>query len=224
MKQIKQRMTVARQPARHLVLLCATTVALTVWTANVGAMELEVDDLDFKLRWDSTVKYSNAFRMAKQSQAVLGTYNPNLDDGDRNFNRGLISNRLDVLSEFDVVYQNSVGLRLSAAGWYDTAYNRSNDNPGWSGGAVPNSTSVGANSFTDATTRLHGRGVELLDAFVFGKTEIAGSQISGRLGRHALIWGESLFFGANGIAAGQASIDLVKLLCNSPTDTVVDGQ
>jgi hypothetical protein len=33
-----------------------------------------------------------------------------------------------------------------------------------------------------------------------------------RLGRHTLLWGESLFFGANGIAGGQAPLDLIKLL------------
>ncbi len=31
-----------------------------------------------------------------------------------------------------------------------------------------------------------------------------------RVGRHTLIWGESLFFGENGIAAGQAPIDFIK--------------
>ena len=32
------------------------------------------------------------------------------------------------------------------------------------------------------------------------------------MGRHTLLWGETLFFGGNGIAGGQAPLDLVKLL------------
>jgi hypothetical protein len=43
------------------------------------------------------------------------------------FKRGVVPNRLDLLSEFDVAYKQSYGLRVSAAAWYDTVYNRSND-------------------------------------------------------------------------------------------------
>jgi hypothetical protein len=53
-----------------------------------------------------------------------------------------------------------------------------------------------------------------LDAFVFGRGELFGKRASFRLGRHALLYGESLFFGANGIAGTQGSVDVVKLQSN----------
>jgi hypothetical protein len=133
--------------------------------------------------------------------------NPNLDDGDRNFGRGLISNRVDLLSEFDAQYKG-FGVRLSGAGWYDAVYNRSNDNDS---PATANASSVPYNQFTSATRSVHGRHAEFLDAFAFGKFDLGDTRLSFRLGQHSVLWGESLFFGANAIAGGQAPVDVVKL-------------
>src|SRR5471032_3262755 len=96
----------------------AAAVALFATTA--GAVEFDTDDPDTKVRWDNTVKYSAAVRTGRQSAQLLA--NPNQDDGDRNFSRGLISNRIDWLSELDVQHDDFGG-RVSAAGWYDTVYN-----------------------------------------------------------------------------------------------------
>ena len=173
---------------------------------SAHATEIEVSNPDLKLRWDNTIKYSNSWRVKRQSEELIGAINQ--DDGDRNFNRGLISNRFDVLSEFDVSYKG-FGARVSGAAWYDTVYNRSTDN---TSAATANAFSVPYNDFTAATERLHGRKAELLDAFLFGKFELGESNATFRVGRHTLLWGESLFFGANGIAGGQASVDIVKAL------------
>ncbi len=59
---------------------------------------------------------------------------------------------------------------------------------------------------------LHGRNAELLDAFVFAKGTLGELPGTVRVGRHTLQYGESLFFGANGIANAQGPVDLVKLL------------
>ncbi|MES2262552.1 MAG: DUF1302 domain-containing protein [Pseudomonadota bacterium] len=172
---------------------------------SAGAAELETGT-DLKMRWDNTFKYSGAFRL-KQPSALL-TADPTLDDGDRNFHRGLISNRVDWLSELDLTY-NNVGARVSAAAWYDSVYQRRNDN---NSPFTANAVSVPYNEFTAATAQLHGRKAELLDAFVFGKFESGDIRSNVTLGKHALLYGESLFFGANGIAAGQLPIDVIKAL------------
>jgi hypothetical protein len=180
--------------------------------ASIGgahAAQIELEDSDLALRWDNTVKLSAAVRLKQPDSALLG--NPNNDDGDRNFGKGLISSRVDLFSEFDAIYQKRFGLRLSGSAYYDGAYNQANDNPGFTGGAVPNQTSVAYNQFTHATRDLHGRKAELLDAFVFTKFDLGGLQGSARAGRHAILWGESLFFGANAISGGQQPVDVVKL-------------
>jgi hypothetical protein len=132
----------------------------------------------------------------------------NADDGDRNFKNGrLISNRLDLLSEMDVIYRDDFGFRLSGAAWYDDVYNQktNNDSPG-----TNNALSVRSDEFTDDTRKLHGRKAELLDAFVFGGADVGTARVSGRAGRHTVLWGESLFFGANAIAGTQSPVDAVK--------------
>jgi len=55
---------------------------------------------DIEIRWDNTFKYSDAGAWHAKDDYLLS--NPNQDDGDRDFARGLISNRIDLLSEFDV--------------------------------------------------------------------------------------------------------------------------
>ncbi|MBI5721677.1 MAG: DUF1302 domain-containing protein [Burkholderiales bacterium] len=188
----------------------AAICAALLCGASARAGEIDLGNPDLMLRWDNTVKYSAAARLKRADPVLLA--NPNLDDGDRNFGKGLISSRLDWLSEADITWRKQFGSRISAAAWYDSVYLRSNDNPGFAGGAFPNQTSVPANEFTRATRDVHGRDAEVLDAFVFGRFELGDMNASLRAGRHSLLWGESLFFGGNAIAGGQMPVDVVKLV------------
>ena len=206
---------VSRQRLRSV----AVATSLVVAAGCSLAAPIEMSNPDLELRWDNTVKYSGAIRAKSRSDTLTGFAAPpaggaagpsalNGDDGDRNFKRGSpISNRVDLLSEIDLVYRKDFGLRVSAAGWYDSVYNRanSNDSPG-----TNNSLSVPHNEFTEATRKLHGRKAELLDAFVFGATDVGTARLSGRLGRHTVLWGESLFYGANAIAGTQSPVDAIK--------------
>jgi hypothetical protein len=183
------------------------------------AAPIDVGNPDIKLRWDNTFKYSAGMRLKDQDDTLTqnvpatpgGGKGPaalNADDGDSNFKKGrLISNRLDVLSEMDLVIHDSYGLRVSGAAWYDDVYNQKNDNHS---PATNNSLSVPYNEFTDDTQDLHGRKAEFLDAFVFGGADVGTARVSGRLGQHTVLWGESLFFGSNAIAGAQSPVDAVK--------------
>jgi hypothetical protein len=199
-----------RPPARQVALaVCGALAAMAATQAQ--AFQFDTNNPDLNVSWDNTVKYSAAWRLRDPSSALTTTAAAaNQDDGDRNFNKGLISNRLDILSEFDVAYKN-FGARLSGAAWHDSVYLESNDNPGFAGGAFPNQTSVAYDQFTSATRRIHGEGGELLDAFVFWKFNLGQSPAIVRFGKHSLQWGESLFFGANAIAGGMMPVDIVKL-------------
>ncbi len=205
------RATPPARPAWSLALLAQAALLAT----NASAFEIDTGNPDLKLRWDNTVKYSTAARLKDRSPGlastafgpggVVGPNNLNQDDGDNNFGKGLVSNRLDLLSELDFTATN-YGARLSAAAWYDHAYNRDTDN------ATGTSNHIPASEFPSDTRRIMGRKAEVLDAFVFGKFDLGDMPATVRLGRHTLLWGESLFFGSNGIAGGQAPVDLVKLL------------
>jgi hypothetical protein len=198
--------------------LRSVVVATSILAAGYTlAAPIDVGDSDIRLRWDNTVKYSAAMRV-KNPDDKLTEYAPkqggensstlNGDDGDRNFKAGrLISNRLDLLSEMDIVYKDDFGARVSAAAWYDDVYNHKNDNDSPN---TANALSVDHNEFTDDTAELHGKKAELLDAFLFGGADVGSARVSGRLGRHSVLWGESLFYGANAIAGTQSPVDAVK--------------
>lgn len=191
------------RPARSLAPVCLVLACLG---ARVGFAADIYHDESLDVRWDNTLRYTAAFRAFSRDPELVA--NPNWDDGDRNFDRGPISNRLDLLSELDVA-DGDFGLRLSAAGWYDTVYHQHNDNDS---SATFNPFSVPHDSFTRGVRRVHGADIELGDAFVHGSFEASGMPLSIRIGRYALLWGESVFFGENSIAAGQAPTDVIKEL------------
>lgn len=184
--------------------LATAICAALPWT-GANAMQFDLGDSEWRLRWDNTIKYSQAWRLQgaddqlTDSPTAGGLY-PNIQSqGDNNFSSGLVSNRLDLFSEMDLSREH-YGLRLSAAAWYDDIYNQDTD-------------SDLQKDFLDDTRELHGRDAELLDAFVFVRGNVGeSSQGTLRLGRHSLIYGESLFYGGNGIANAQGPSDIVKLL------------
>jgi len=196
--------------ALFLVLLMGLILIPSV--SMVKALEVYKDDC-WSVRWDNNLKYSMGLRLADPRNDRL-YYNPfipayNVDDGNRNFSQhSLISNRFDLFSEFDAIYNDVWGVRISAAGWVDTVYLTKNDND-----SKPYFNGFGDNDkFLSGTQDIHGLNVDLLDAFVHGRFKLANRNFSFRLGRHALLWGEALFFGGNGIAHGMGPTDVVKLL------------
>ncbi|MCM2310432.1 MAG: DUF1302 domain-containing protein [Steroidobacteraceae bacterium] len=204
----------ARGPATFVPSVMVWAVAALL--AGAGASARSADEAeagsDFKVNWTNTFRYGAAYRVKSQDPVLLA--HPNGDDGDRNFGRGLISNRIELLSELDAVSSRGFGARVSGAGWYDSVYNRHNDNPGFAGGAFPNQISVAFDEFPKATRDLYGRRIEVRDAFVFGKFELGTMPLNVRLGQHALVWGESLFFASNAIAGGQSAFDIGRLLAD----------
>lgn len=194
------------------------TTALAAWAAlgaSAHAFDLTSGDGDWDISWDNTLKYSLATRVSDVDPAVAdNSLGPqaNTNDGDLNFDTGLISNRFDILSELDIRYQNNFGLRVSGTAWYDDVYNNDNDNPGALGGALVNAVSVPAGQFTEATERLHGRDAEILDAFLYGNFTPGGRMLNVKVGRFTQLYGESLFMGSNGVAGAQLPLDLIRAL------------
>ncbi|MEX5684744.1 DUF1302 domain-containing protein [Pseudomonas silesiensis] len=184
----------------------ALCTALAFGASGVQAMQL-ADTENYSLRFDNTVKYSIGVRTESPSSTFVNA--PNGNDGDSRFDKGsLISNRFDLLSELDFSLKDTFrsGVRVSAAAWYDDVY---------AGGAKNvsdsyNPQSVDSNEYVARAKRLHGRDAEILDAFVHSGIELADRDLNFRLGRHTLIWGQSLFRALNGISYGQAPLDLIK--------------
>jgi hypothetical protein len=186
----------------------AVSVVLAAMAAPAQAVTINTGESDFKLRWDNTLKYGVAYRLRDPSQEVaVSAANPNVDAGDLAFKKGLINNRVDLLSELDASYQG-FGARVSGVAWYDQVYRQSsNDFPA---GNPPNTLSTPNGQFTPETRKLMGKYAEFSDAFLYGGVNFGEAKLTLRAGRHTLLFGETLFLGANGIAAAQGPVDLIK--------------
>ncbi len=191
----------------------ATLLASMFAATAAQAIEIDTGVPDAVLRWDNTLRYNFGYRVQSQDAGILA--NPNYDDGDRNFAKGHpIADRLDLLSELDLVVDKKYGFRVSGAGWIEGAYSglgNSNHSNATANTLVNNVPTAGALS-SDTDRFAKGPSAELLDAFVFAHGDVGGMPMSVRAGRHTVYWGESLLgSGAlHGISYGQYSLDLWK--------------
>lgn len=193
---------------------------------QAAAWEIETDNPDWTVRWDNTIKFNYGMRVEKPSPDVyLQGQNAGTgvlaDDGDLGWKQwDTTSTRLDILSEFDAVYQDRIGVRISGAGWYDYAYHGRSDFP------VPNPyyPAPGRNTWgglTSAPGELNSAGErwsyfggELLDAFIFGSFDIGSVNATVRAGQHTIYWGNSLLgTGAvHGVASAMVPMNMDKAL------------
>ncbi len=207
-KKRAQRLQIIRQGCMAV----AAAAAMLGACGSVDAFEIKTGNEDVLINWDNTLRYTLAQRLKGQSKDIVNSANNN--DGDRNFNVGLVSSRLDLLTEADVVYKKDYGVRLSGAAWYDPIYRDKLDgsNNPTSNHFTNGIPSPGLNSYT--RDRFGGVDAELLDAFAFAKFNFGDVPLTVRAGRHTIYWGEAFFpaAGANSISYGQSPLDLAKAL------------
>jgi hypothetical protein len=209
---------------------CAVAAAVACLTATAGAVEIDTNNPDWSVRWDNSVRASTKYRLESADPRLKNSFRQvptgapppapasfsfpqalNVNAGDQNFQKkGVVSTRVDLLSEFDAVWRKDFGLRISGAAWYDDKLHHKTQ--------ADNDPTIGQSpfdAFPDHTRKIAGRDAEVLDAFVFGGWRLDnGMKLTTRVGRHALQWGETLFFGDNGIARAQGPIDIDKLLAS----------
>ncbi len=204
LRMLKSRMMLIQKIGAGLF---ASFLMLVLCVSNVHSMQFDTGNPDWSIRLDNTAKYSTSYRLHSQSRRLIS--DANQDDGNRAFDVGFISNRFDLLTEFDIVFKRNFGARISTAMWYDSVYLDDNDN---NSPATANIAFGDHDHFTDDTEELHGKDAEILDAFVFANTYFGDTGVNFRLGQFAMQWGETFFFGSNGIAGGMAPVDIIKLL------------
>jgi hypothetical protein len=177
-------------------------------TGSAAAGEISTGNPDVVLRWDNTFRFNLAHRVEGQDASLIAS--PNFDDGDRNFDKGIVSERIDVLSELDFVYQDRMGFRISGAGWYDAAYeNLDNQHLVSSNHMLNGRAALGLSDETRHYFR--GPSAELLDAFVFAKFNVGEVPINVKAGRHTVFWGEAMLSPVHSLSYGQSALDLGKL-------------
>jgi hypothetical protein len=189
--------------------------ALVLFAAPASAVKIDVGNSDINMRFDNTVKYNIGWRVDGREKKIADNYlsqatNYGWDRGD------IVTNRIDLLSEFDFVYKENWGFRISGAAWYDDAFdNKVKGNPAYQAAGM--GTMYADNRFTKDVKKWYRGSGELLDAFVFGRVDYGSVPVNFRIGRHSLYWGEALF-SFNGIAYGQGPLDLRKATSTPGTE------
>lgn len=209
---MNQANSVPRRRVQALRAVAAAAALLCGGGAVAG--EIAMDNPDLKIRADATVRYTGGWRMEGQDSRILANYI--YDEGDSKFKKhDMVTNRLDLLGEFDVNYKNTVGARVSASGWYDQAYD---DHTVTSPAGF--STAYYNNQYNNEVARyINGPSGEILDAFAWTNVNLLGVPVNFKLGRQTNVWGEGLLLGAHAISYAQSPIDGVKAATNPGIET-----
>lgn len=193
--------------ARPAMTMIGAAVAALV-SGQAAAFKIDTGIPDTEVRWDNTVKYNIGQRLQERNKVMGDTWA--LQAGEYKFDKGdIITNRLDLLSEFDFIYKSNYGFRVSAAGWKDAAYSDDvRGNPAYQAAGL--GTAYPGNKFPNSVKRYYTQSGELLDAFAFGRVNFGDAPLDVKLGRHTVYWGESLFSPIHGVSYSQGPADFRK--------------
>lgn len=194
--------------------LHALAAALALWCGASVGMEIESADPDLRMRWDNTIRYNLGVRLEGQDPRILASNS--YDESDAKFGKhDIVTNRIDLLSEFDLSYKRQFGARISGTAWYDHAYD-DHKATAPAGGV----TSYYNDEYNSKVKRyLNGPSGELLDAFAWTNFDLGPVPVNVKLGRHAIVWGEGLLIGAHAISYSQAPIDGQKAVASPGIET-----
>ncbi len=191
------------------VLPAATGLLLTAAPHAAHAFQLyngSASGNDLEINLNITTSYSALYRVSHPSAYLVSdTYNQNGNDGDANFRHGLVGNTFEALPVLDIK-DGQFGMHFSGEYFINTMYLGTNQN----NQPTVNPFVAKNTDFASETRQANGNNGRLLDAFVYDSWVFGGGQqITLKAGQQTLFWGQSLFYGTNGISGGQAPIDAV---------------
>ncbi|HXQ99114.1 MAG TPA: DUF1302 family protein, partial [Pseudomonas sp.] len=188
-------------------------MSLAVFSGWASAYDYRSDDGDLAISLGNTVRYTLGWRAQDASSSIANNFV--YAQSDRKFDKGdVVTNRVDLLTELNLNYQEMWGARVSAATWYDNAYHDDSVNTpaGMTGSYVGNRYSSSVDRY------YNGPSGEILDAFVLGRFDV-GFPLDVRLGRMTNYWGENYFNGNSAISYSQSPVDGRKALSNPGIET-----
>lgn len=159
--------------------------------APAQAAEFSFADNEISGSLDTTLSYGQLWRVQGQSR---DNDDVNVNDGNRNFDTGLVSEVFKVTTDLEMNYQN-YGLFVRGTAFYDTQImDKRNDYYNGNRIAQPSQNTPNDDRFTRDTRHAAGRDAQILDAYIYGNWDVAEHPLSARLGRQVFNWGEGLFY------------------------------
>ena len=167
---------------RALAAAILCVYALGVVQSPPPAQAIDLSDGELQLSLDTTLSHGLTFRIQEQDDLLTSDVNGN--DGDLNYDRGLVSNTSKFTTDLDLGYRNfGAFLRLNGFLDFENEHGERKRTP-----------------LSDEAKELVGQDIVLLDAYLTGAFDVGNVAIDLRLGSHVLNWGESTFI-QNGINA-----------------------
>ena len=167
---------------RALAVAILCVYALGVVQSPPPAQAIDLSDGGLQLSLDTTLSHGLTFRIQERDDLLASDVNGN--DGDLNYNRGLVSNTSKFTTDLDLGYRNfGAFLRLNGFLDFENEHGERERTP-----------------LSDEAKELVGQDIILLDAYLTGAFDVGNVAIDLRLGSHVLNWGESTFI-QNGINA-----------------------
>jgi len=195
---------------------------LLAGASTVQALSFEFGEGgEWELDLDTTVSYSAQWRVSKPDDhkveirpgddVVARTIKVNADDGNYNFNRSLVKNKISAISELSLAWRN-FGFFGRGRAYWDDVYDDSTDHSEREFGTYNSAETFGGDAgfqeFPDGTVDEHRDRVEMLDYYLYASGALPGEhRFDIRLGSQAINWGTATFF--QGISGLQNPIDAV---------------
>ncbi|BAN47778.1 DUF1302 domain-containing protein [Metapseudomonas resinovorans] len=159
--------------------------------AQAQAVEFSFADGEVAGSLDTTVSYGQLWRVQGQDRT---NDDINTNDGNRNFNTGLVSEVYKITSDLEATYKN-YGMFVRGTAFYDTQImDKRNDYLDNNNPVQPSQNFPRDDSFTRETRHKAGRDAQILDAYLYGNWDVADMPLTGRIGKQVFNWGEGIFY------------------------------
>lgn len=215
--RIKQKRCFEKRSNPPSWIALALLLPVILMSPDSFALDFETDDAQISGTLDTTISYGATFRTEARdsAQAAIGAPDAlerrsqvNENDGNVNFNEGLVSSTVKVTSELDVIREN-YGIFVRGTAFYDEVIMRGNHDGGNS--SLDYENNGYGNNFGEAVKDEVGSKAEILDAYVWGDWLIADRPLNIRLGNQVISWGEALFLQDGVNQVNPASLATLRL-------------
>jgi len=191
-----------------MALSAAVLCAAVTLPDRARALTLESGDWLFDI--DTTLSAAAQWRTESRDKSLSeDPDNYNLNDGNNNFDTGLVSGKGSFILELGG-RREDFSFFIRGDGLYDYVYEDKNsdlskeDYLTYNGG-IPNGGKLKRGEFPQGTLSEHGKRLRLLEAFVNYEFELGDGAGGIRLGRQVIAWGEAIMY--QGVNTMQNPID-----------------
>lgn len=187
-----------RTRLRHAALAGVAASVLIALSSGADAQQkFRIGEVDFV--FNGAASFGSSIRTERQHSTLIPRIDgaqvgvpgimaggKNQDDGNLNFNRGkAVSTVLKTMLSLDARYQN-VGFYVSGYAWTDLTLSNVNVPWGHSVNGYAANRPLSDSPFNNYATF---SGISLMDAYLYGKTELAGIGLNAKLGNQLVPWG-----------------------------------